>query len=101
MNYLSIEKLTKSFGERVLFKDITFGILQGQKTALVGINGSGKSTLLKILAGIDTPDSGRVVLANDVKLAYLGQQPQFDDQLTILDAVLAGDDPITSLIREY
>ncbi|MEM9857544.1 MAG: ABC-F family ATP-binding cassette domain-containing protein [Bacteroidota bacterium] len=101
MNYLSVDKLTKSFGERVLFQDLTFGIGQGQKIALVGLNGSGKSTLLKIMAGLDTPDSGQVATANDIKLAYVGQQPDFDADLSIIDAVLAGDDPITKMIRDY
>ncbi|MEM6359494.1 MAG: ABC-F family ATP-binding cassette domain-containing protein [Bacteroidota bacterium] len=101
MNYLSVEKLTKSFDERVLFKDLTLGIGQGEKVALVGLNGSGKSTLLKIMAGIDEPDSGTVAAGNSVKLAYVGQQPEFDPDLSIIDAVLASDDPVTKMIRDY
>ncbi|MEM9391893.1 MAG: ABC-F family ATP-binding cassette domain-containing protein, partial [Bacteroidota bacterium] len=101
MNYLSVEKLTKSFNERVLFSDLTFGIGQGEKVALVGLNGSGKSTLLKIMAGINEPDSGKVAVGNSVKLAYVGQQPEFDPDLSIIDAVLASDDPVTKMIRDY
>ncbi|MEM6525037.1 MAG: ABC-F family ATP-binding cassette domain-containing protein [Bacteroidota bacterium] len=101
MNYLSVERLTKSFNERVLFEDLTFGIGQGDKVALVGLNGSGKSTLLKILAGLEEPDSGFRAIANDVKLAYVGQQPEFDSNLTVIDAILSGKDPVTNMIREY
>lgn len=101
MNYLSVDKLSKSFGARVLFKDISFGIGQGQKVALVGVNGSGKSTLLKILAGLDAPDSGEVVLANDVKLTYLGQQPDFEAGQTVLEAVLDSPDELPVLVKQY
>lgn len=85
----------------MLFEDISFGIEQGQKVALVGINGSGKSTLLKILAGLDAPDSGEVVLANDVKLTYLGQQPEFEAHQTVLEAVLDSTDQVPTLVKEY
>ncbi|UII29779.1 ABC-F family ATP-binding cassette domain-containing protein [Fulvivirga ulvae] len=101
MNYLSVDKLSKSYGARVLFKDISFGIDQGQKIALVGVNGSGKSTLLKILAGLDAPDSGEVVLANDIKLTYLGQQPDFEATQTVLEAVLDSKDELPLLVRQY
>ena len=101
MNYLSVEKLAKSYNERILFEDLTMGIGQGEKIALVGLNGTGKSTLLKIMAGIEQPDSGKVAVANNVKIAYVGQQPEFELELSILDAVLASDDPITTVIRNY
>ncbi|TRX49213.1 ABC-F family ATP-binding cassette domain-containing protein [Fulvivirga sp. M361] len=101
MNYLSVDQLSKSFGERTLFENISFGLSQGQKIALVGVNGSGKSTLLKILAGIDSPDRGQVVINSEVKLAYLGQQPDFEPDLTILEAILAGDDAVSQLIKKY
>lgn len=101
MNYLSAERLSKSFGERVLFDNISFGISQGQKIALVGINGSGKSTLLKILAGQEDLDSGEVIYNNEVKVAFLDQQPSLPNDLTILNAILTSDDPVTKLIKDY
>ncbi|UII23465.1 ABC-F family ATP-binding cassette domain-containing protein [Fulvivirga ligni] len=101
MNYLSVDKISKSFGARVLFENISFGIEAGQKVALVGVNGSGKSTLLKILAGIDEPDSGEVVIANDVKVMFLNQQPDFDSNLSVIDAVLESDEQLPTLVKEY
>lgn len=100
MNYLSVDSITKSFGERILFQDITFGIGQGQKVALVGLNGSGKTTLLKILAGIDAVDSGEVVLNNNVSIAYLEQQPEFDTD-HLIEAVLSGNPALAKLISDY
>ena len=101
MNYLSVERLSKSFGEKVLFENISFGISQGQKIALVGVNGSGKSTLLKILAGLEDLDSGEVVYNNDVKVAFLDQQPTLPGDLKVLEAILASEDPVTKLIKDY
>lgn len=101
MNYISIDSVSKSFNERILFKDLSFGVAQGEKVALVGVNGSGKSTLLKILAGLETPDTGEVVINNEVKLTYLGQQPEFDGDDSVLDAILYSDDPIPQLIKDY
>ncbi|MTI40728.1 ABC-F family ATP-binding cassette domain-containing protein [Fulvivirga lutimaris] len=101
MNYLSVDDISKAFGERVLFRNISFGIEQGQKVALVGVNGSGKTTLLKILAGIDVPDKGEVVVNNSVKIAYLEQQPEFGATDDIIEAVLGGDKKMAQLISKY
>lgn len=87
MNYLSVEGLTKSYGERVLFQQISFGIDQGQKVALVGINGAGKSTLMKIIMGAEVPDAGTVAVKQGVKVSYVNQNPVFGDGLTILQAL--------------
>ncbi len=101
MNYLSVDNITKTFGERVLFRGVTFGIESGQKVALVGVNGCGKTTLLKILAGIEVPDKGEVVVNNNVKIAYLEQQPDFGGTEDILEAVLGGDKALAQLISKY
>ncbi|QSE97312.1 ABC-F family ATP-binding cassette domain-containing protein [Fulvivirga lutea] len=100
MNYLSVDSISKSFGERVLFENVTFGIGQGQKVALVGVNGSGKTTLLKILAGVDVPDKGEVVVNNEVSIAYLEQQPEFETD-HVIEAVLSGNKELAKLIEEY
>lgn len=101
MNYLSVENLTKSYGERVLFQDITFGIAQGQKVALVGVNGSGKSTLLKIIMGVESADSGQVAFRNSIKVSSLPQNPTFQAGHTVRDAIFSGDDPVLGLVQEY
>ena len=87
MNYLSVDGLSKSYGIKTLFSDVTFGIEKGDKTALIAANGSGKSTLLKIIVGKESPDTGVVVFANDIRVGYLEQLPQFDPELTIRDVV--------------
>lgn len=101
MNYLSVENLTKSYGARVLFKDLSFGINKGQKMALVAKNGTGKSSLLKIISGIDTADSGQVTLRKGVRVLYLGQDPQLPAGKTIEEAVFESDNPVLVAIREY
>ena len=97
MNYLSVDTLTKSFGERVLFSEISFGIAQGQKTALVGINGAGKSTLMKIIMGEEIPDKGQVVINQEIKMAYVHQNPVFSGNKTIYETIF--DDPDNEIIQ--
>ena len=84
--YLDVQNLTKSFGDRVLFSDISFSIAEGQKTALVARNGTGKSTLLSIITGQESYDSGSVVYANGIKTGFLEQTPEFDPNESVLDA---------------
>ncbi len=84
--YLDVQNLSKSFGDRVLFSDISFSIAEGQKTALVARNGTGKSTLLSIITGQEGYDSGSVVYANGIKTGFLEQTPEFDPQESVLDA---------------
>jgi ATP-binding cassette subfamily F protein uup len=83
MNYLSVENLTKSFGIRVLFEDLSFGIEKGQKVAFIAKNGTGKSTFLNILAGKEGYDSGNVIFRKDVKVGILDQAPVFNEESTI------------------
>ena len=78
MNYLSVQNLSKYYGERLLFKDITFFIDKGQKIALIAKNGSGKSSLIKILQGIEPPESGEIKFHKDIKVGFLIQDPIFD-----------------------
>lgn len=87
MNYLSVDGISKSYGIKTLFSDVTFGIEKGDKTALIASNGSGKSTLLKIIVGRESMDSGTVTFANDIRVGYLEQLPQYDPELTINDIV--------------
>lgn len=101
MNYLSVENITKSFGERVLFENISFGLAQGEKVALVGINGSGKSTLLKILMGEETPDSGNLSFRNDIKVGFLSQNPQFQSGQNAMQAIFSTDHESLNIIKEY
>jgi len=101
MNFLSVENLSKTYGDRAILNDITFGVDQGQKLALVGVNGSGKSTLLKILTGSETPDSGEVIFKNDIVVRHLFQNPEFVKGQTILDAVFDAKNPSHQLLKAY
>lgn len=101
MNYLSVEKVSKSFGIKTLFEGLTFGISQGQKVALVARNGTGKSTLLNILMGKDTADEGRVVFNSDVQVSFLQQDHGLDDSLSILENIFAGNNDMLKAIRAY
>lgn len=101
MNILSIENLTKTYGERVLFTNITFGISMGDKIAIVAKNGSGKSTLMKILAGKDIADSGKVVFRNDIKVGYLDQNPFLQEDKTIEENIFSADNDIIKAIKQY
>ena len=75
MNYLSVENIAKSYGERRLFENISFGINKDQKVGFVAKNGTGKTSLLNILAGTDSPDEGQVIYRNDIRVAFLSQEP--------------------------
>lgn len=101
MNYLSVENLSKTFGDRMILNEITFGVAQGEKLALVGVNGSGKSTLLKILTGIETPDSGQVVFKNGITVKHLLQNPEFSKGQTVLDAVFDDNNPDHLILKQY
>ena len=101
MNYLSVENISKSFGERVLFENISFGINKDQKIAFIAKNGTGKSTLLNIITGKDFPDSGQVVSRNGLKIAFLAQEPDLPSDLTIEELILLQDNPILRIIQAY
>ncbi|MBX2844367.1 MAG: ABC-F family ATP-binding cassette domain-containing protein [Flammeovirgaceae bacterium] len=101
MNYLSVDSLTKTFGEKVLFENISFGIEKGQKVALVARNGSGKTTLLKIITGQDSADSGEVVINKDISVAFLPQEPEFENINYVMDYIFKGDNAILKAIKKY
>lgn len=101
MNYLSAENLAKSYHDKWLFEDISLGIAQGEKFALVGNNGVGKSTLLKMLTGEVTPDSGTVVIRDGIRLGYLTQQPLVDGALPVKDILFSEDNAIAKAVKEY
>jgi ABC transport system ATP-binding/permease protein len=101
MNFLSVEKASKVYAEKVLFKEITFGIAQGQKIALVARNGSGKTSLLNCLIGSDIPDAGNIVFRSEINIGYLKQEEDFDEDLSIMDTVFSSQNEILTLIKDY
>jgi len=101
VNYLSVENISKSYGERILFEDISFGINKDQKVAFVAKNGSGKTSILNIIAGLDIPDSGQVVCRKGISIAYLAQKDEIDPNLTIEETIFATDNKILSIVNQY
>lgn len=101
MHYLSAENISKSYGIKPLFHNISFHINEGDKIALVAKNGSGKSTLLKILSGQDTPDSGTVWIHKDVTVALFEQEPKFNEKLSVLDNIFHHNHPVINAIKHY
>ena len=101
MHYASIENISKSFGIRTLFKNISFYVEEGDKIAFVARNGSGKTTLLKIIAGLDTADSGTVWVHKDIKVVMLQQDTHFEEMRSIWDNVLRMDNPVVKVVKEY
>ncbi|NLX66946.1 MAG: ABC-F family ATP-binding cassette domain-containing protein, partial [Bacteroidales bacterium] len=98
---LQIDRLTKSFGDLILFNDISFGVAEGDKIGLIAPNGSGKTTLLNIISGKEPYDSGRVVFRNDIRLAYLDQSPTFDPDMTVMESCFTTDSETVKLIARY
>ena len=103
MNFLTLENITKSFGEKVLFENLKFTIEQGQKVAIVARNGAGKTTLLRIAAGIDSAEgeNAKIHFKKDIRIGILMQDPQFDDNNTIMEEVFASDNEIIQTIKDY
>ncbi len=101
MNYLSVENISKSFGERTLFKDISFGINKDQKIAFIAKNGSGKTTIMSIINGLEEPDTGQVVLRKSIKMAFLSQNNNLQEELTIEESIFASDNETLKVIEAY
>lgn len=101
LNYLSVENISKSYGEHHLFKNIAFGINKDQKIGFVAKNGTGKTSLLNIIAGLESPDDGQVVNRKGIIISYLPQEPDLDPQLTVEETIFAGDNPILKTIADY
>jgi ABC transport system ATP-binding/permease protein len=101
VSFLQVNNLTKSFGDHILFEDITFGVAQGQKIGLIAKNGTGKTTLLNIIAGKEDYDSGSVVFRNDLRVGYLEQAPQYPAGLTVLQACFYSQNETVKLLAEY
>ncbi|MGX4599297.1 ABC-F family ATP-binding cassette domain-containing protein [Faecalimicrobium sp. JNUCC 81] len=101
MNLMTLENISKSYSEKKLLENISFGINEGEKIGIIGVNGTGKSTLLKIIAGTEICDSGNITKANRVRIEYLPQNPDYNENLTVLEQVFKGTSPEMKLLLEY
>ena len=101
MNILNIEHISKVFGDKIIFDDASFGLAQGDKAGIVGINGTGKTTLLRMVAGIETPASGQVVMQNGIRLAYLPQNPDFPKGATVASYALSGNSETDWMVQSH
>ncbi|ENQ3077235.1 ABC-F family ATP-binding cassette domain-containing protein [Bacillus cereus] len=101
MRMLTVENVSKSYGDKPLFNGLSFSIAEGQRAGIIGVNGTGKSTLLKIIAGAEIPDTGEMTHTRGYTISYLSQQPDFKENLTVLEQVFHGDTPLIRLLREY
>ena len=101
MNIVSLENVSKNFGFKPLFENVTLGLEDRDKIGIIGANGSGKTTLLRLIAGLEEPDTGRVVRAKGKTLAYLSQNPPYDENLTVLETIFASSSGVMQTIRDY
>lgn len=101
MNYLSVENISKSFGDQILFEGLTFGLARGDKTAIIARNGTGKTTLLRILAGQESTDTGAYTFRNGIRVAFLEQAPHLDPALTIDELIATANTPVLMVIQRY
>ncbi|MBM7570533.1 ABC-F family ATP-binding cassette domain-containing protein [Aquibacillus albus] len=101
MSILSVENLYKSYGDKVLFDSISFTIEERERIGLIGVNGTGKSTLLKVLAGLDSSEQGSIKHANDFHVEYLSQEPQLNEDLTVLEQIYYGESDLMKVMRHY
>ncbi|MGG6314579.1 ABC-F family ATP-binding cassette domain-containing protein [Paenibacillus macerans] len=101
MNILTVEHLTKTYGEKVLFQDVSFGMDENDKIGVIGVNGTGKSTFLKAIAGLEQPDEGRVAINRDVRVTFLAQNPEYDPNISVLRGVFQGGGSELQVVSAY
>ncbi|MFS8211955.1 ABC-F family ATP-binding cassette domain-containing protein [Paenibacillus polymyxa] len=101
MNIMTVEHITKSYGEKMLFEDASFGMDERDKIGVVGVNGTGKSTFLRVISGLEPPDDGNIAVNNDVRIQYLAQNPEFDPEMKVLQHIFHGNQPEMKAVREY
>lgn len=101
MNLISVENISKSYSEKKIIENFSFGINEGEKIGVIGVNGTGKSTLLKILAGFEDYEDGNIIKMNGIRIEYLSQNPEFKDGQNVIEAVFSGDSKEMKLLREY
>ena len=101
MNIVSLENVSKNYGFKPLFENVTLGLEDRDKIGIIGANGSGKTTLLRLIAGVEVPDTGRVVRAKGQTLAYLSQNPSYDENATVLETIFASSSGVMQTIRDY
>ncbi|MCZ4410213.1 ABC-F family ATP-binding cassette domain-containing protein [Cryomorphaceae bacterium 1068] len=101
MNLLSVENLSKRYGPKLLFENFSFGMAKGEKVAIVAPNGSGKTTLLRAIAGVEPADSGEITFRSGIRVGYLPQEPEFAEGLSLTDAIMVSDNPMTGAIKKY
>ncbi|MFC7394631.1 ABC-F family ATP-binding cassette domain-containing protein [Scopulibacillus cellulosilyticus] len=101
MSLLTVENLYKTYGEKVLFDHISFAVSEQQRIGLIGVNGTGKSTLLKVIAGIETAEEGDILHAKQFNIEYLPQNPEFEEELTVLEQIYYGDSQLMNVLRDY
>lgn len=101
MNLITLENISKSFSEKVLIDNVSLGINDGEKIGIIGVNGAGKSTFLKVLAGVDEPDSGTIIKGNRVRIEYLSQSPDYDENATVIEQVFKGNSEEMKVLGEY
>ncbi|MCJ8010354.1 ABC-F family ATP-binding cassette domain-containing protein [Paenibacillus sp. KQZ6P-2] len=101
MNIMTVEHISKSYGEKILFEDASFGMEDQDKIGVVGVNGTGKSTFLRVIAGLEQPDAGGISTGNQIRVRYLAQNPEFNPGNTVLQQVFEGNDPKLKIVRDY
>jgi ATP-binding cassette subfamily F protein uup len=101
VNFLSVENISKSYGDRTLFNDLSFGINEGQKIGFVAKNGTGKTTIINIIAGLDSPDQGQVITRKNVKISFLTQNPDLDPKLTVEEIINSSNNQFIEIIADY